>query len=131
MTFKKMNAIWARPPIAGLGDPCPNGCMSSERDRITGPSPHVCGGCRLPLVQPERVVAERSSWRVYLRCPNCRWTAEELLDEEALKLFDEELERGTLELVVTMHQVTEENMREYVWRFVSALYAGAIGPADF
>jgi hypothetical protein len=28
MTFKKMNAIWAGPPIAGLGGRCPNGCMS-------------------------------------------------------------------------------------------------------
>jgi hypothetical protein len=103
----------------------------SRRGRITGPSPHVCRGCRLPLVQPQRVVAERSSWRVYLRCPNCHWTAEELLDEEALKLFDEELERGTQELIVAMHHVTEVNMREYVSRFVSALHADAIEPADF
>jgi hypothetical protein len=103
----------------------------SQRGRITGPAPHVCRGCRLPLVQPERVVAERSSWRVYLRCPSCRWTAEELLDEETLKLFDEELERGTQELIVAMRQVTEVNMREYVERFVSALHADAIVPGDF
>ncbi len=103
----------------------------SQRGRITGPAPHVCGGCRLPLVQPQRVVAEQSSWRVYLRCPSCRWTAEARLDEEALKLFDEELERGTQELIVAMHEVTEKNMREYVSRFVSALHADAIVPGDF
>jgi hypothetical protein len=103
----------------------------SQRGRITGSAPHVCGGCRLPLVQPQRVVAEQSSWRVYLRCPSCRWTAEELLDEEALRLFDEELERGTQELIVAMHAVTESNMREYVSRFVSALNADAIVPGDF
>jgi hypothetical protein len=103
----------------------------SQRGRITSSTPHVCGGCRLPLVQPERVVAEGPSWRVYLRCPSCRWTAEALLDEEALKLFDEELDRGTQELIVAMHAVTEENMREYMSRFVSALHADAIVPADF
>jgi hypothetical protein len=103
----------------------------SQRGRVTGPAPHVCGGCRLPLVQPKRVVAERSSWRVYLRCPTCRWTSEARLDEEALKLFDEELERGTQELIDAMHQVAEVNMREYVSRFVSALQADAIVPADF
>lgn len=98
---------------------------------MTGPAPHVCRGCRLPLVQPQRVVAERSSWRVYLRCPSCGWTAEELLDEEALRLFDEELERGTQELVVAMREVTDANMRAYVSLFVSALRADAIVPADF
>lgn len=103
----------------------------SQRGRITGPTPHVCRGCRLPLVQPQGVVAERSSWRVFLRCPSCGWTAEELLDEETLKLFDAELERGTQELIVAMHHVTEVNMREYVSRFVSALHADAIVPADF
>jgi hypothetical protein len=85
----------------------------------------------MPLVQPQRVVAERSSWRVYLRCPSCGWTAEELLDETALKRLDEELERGTQELIVAMRRVTDVNMREYVSRFVSALTADAIVPADF
>jgi hypothetical protein len=98
---------------------------------ITGPAPHVCRGCRLPLVQPQRVVAERSRWRVFLRCPSCGWTAEELLDEEALRLFDEELERGTQELIVAMHEVIQVNMREYVSRFVAALHADAIVPGDF
>lgn len=96
-----------------------------------GPTPHVCRGCRLPLVQPQRVIAERSRWRVYLRCPNCGWTAEELLDASALKRLDEELERGTQQLIVAMRQATDVNMREYVDRFVSALAADAIVPTDF
>jgi hypothetical protein len=103
----------------------------SQRGRITGPSPHVCRGCRLPLVQPERVVAERSSWRVYLRCPSCGWTAEELLDELALKRLNEELERGTQQLIAAMHRATDVNMREYVSRFSAAPAADAIVPADF
>jgi hypothetical protein len=102
----------------------------SARGR-TEPMPHVCRGCTLPLVQPQRVVAERRSWRVYLRCPNCGWTAEELLDELALKKLDEELERGTQQLIVAMRHATDVNMREYVSRFVEALAADAIVPADF
>jgi hypothetical protein len=94
-------------------------------------TPHVCRGCGLPLVQPERVEAERLRWRVYLRCPNCDWTAEELLDDAALRRLDEELERGTEQLIVAMHETTHENMREYAERFVSALAADAILPADF
>jgi hypothetical protein len=103
----------------------------SQDHRTRASAPHVCRGCRLPLVQPQRVVAERSRWRVYLRCPSCGWTAEQLLDAEALRVFDEELERGTQELIVAMRHVTDVNMREYVERFVSALAADAIVPGDF
>jgi hypothetical protein len=103
----------------------------SLRGPTSKPTPHVCRGCTLPLVQPQRVVAERSSWRVFLRCPSCGWTAEELLDEVALKRLDEELERGTQELIVAMRHATDVNMREYVTRFAAALAADAIVPADF
>jgi hypothetical protein len=103
----------------------------NTRGRTSEPTPHVCRGCTLPLVQPQRVVAERSSWRVYLRCPSCGWTAEELLDELALKRLDEELERGTQQLIVAMRRATDLNMREYVTRFAAALAADAIVPADF
>ncbi len=103
----------------------------NQDHRTTGSAPHVCQGCRLPLVQPQRVVAERARWRVYLRCPSCGWTAEELMDELALKRLDEELERGTQELIVAMRHVTDVNMRDYVTRFATALAADAIVPADF
>ena len=104
--------------------------MSPAR-RMDALAPHVCRGCRLPLVQAERVEAERMQWRVFLRCPNCGWTAEELLDDVTLRRLDDELERGTEELIVAMHEATHENMREYAARFVSALAADAIVPADF
>jgi hypothetical protein len=103
----------------------------NTRGRTREPMPHVCRGCTLPLVQAQRVVAERTSWRVYLRCPSCGWTAEELLDELALKRLDEELERGTQQLIAAMHRATDVNMREYVSRFATALAADAIVPADF
>jgi hypothetical protein len=104
--------------------------MSPAR-RMDALAPHVCRGCGLPLVQPERVEAEQRRWRVYLRCPSCEWTAEELLDDQALRRLDDEFERGTEQLIVAMHEATHENMREYAARFVSALAADAILPADF
>lgn len=94
-------------------------------------TPHVCRECRLPLVQPEGVTAEGSCWRVSLRCPSCGWAAKELLDEVALRRLDEELDRGTEELVLAARQATEQNMREYTNRFVAALAADALLPADF
>jgi hypothetical protein len=103
----------------------------NARGRTSEPTPHVCRGCTLPFVQPQRVVASGSRWRVYLRCPSCDWTAEELLDEPALKRLDQEMERGTQELIVAMRHVTDVNMREYVTRFAAALAADAIVPADF
>ena len=103
----------------------------TPRNRMCQATPHVCQSCRLPLVQPLRVEAELSRWRVYLRCPNCGWTAEELLDDAALRRLDEELDRGTEELIVAMREIIDLNMREYTARFVSALAADAIVPADF
>jgi hypothetical protein len=103
----------------------------SARRGLDNSAPHVCRGCRMPLVQAQRVVAELSRWRVYLRCPSCDWTAEQLLDETGLRRLDEEIERGTQELIVAMRHTTDVNMREYVARFVSALAADAIVPADF
>jgi hypothetical protein len=94
-------------------------------------TPHVCRECRLPLVQPDDVTAEGTVWRVSLRCPSCGWAAEELLDEGALRRFDEELDRGTEELVLAARQATEQNMREYTNLFVAALAADALLPADF
>jgi hypothetical protein len=103
----------------------------SPARRMDALAPHVCCGCRLPLVQAERVEAVRLRWRVSLRCPNCGWTAEELLDDAALRRLDDEVERGTQELIVAMREATDHNMREYTDRFVCALAADAILPADF
>jgi hypothetical protein len=103
----------------------------SPRSRAGTTALHVCGGCRLPLLQAVRVEAELQWWRVFLRCPSCWWTAEEVLDDVALQRLDEELDRGTEELIASMRRVTDINMREYVARFTAALAADAILPADF
>jgi hypothetical protein len=66
-----------------------------------------------------------------LRCPNCGWAGEELLDQETADRFDDEIERGTDHLLALLAVVTELNMREYADRFAAALQADAILPEDF
>ena len=94
-------------------------------------APHICGGCRLPFVQPVDWTPEGRGWRVLLQCPNCRWEVEELLDQEMVDRLDDELERGFVQLTVALIRMTELNMHEYVDHFAAALAANAILPEDF
>jgi hypothetical protein len=92
---------------------------------------HVCRACDRPLVQPETVEPRGADWFVSLRCPNCDWTAEEIIDQKTADRFDEELDRGMEELLELLVLVTQRNMRDYTNRFVGALLADAILPEDF
>jgi len=100
---------------------------------ISGPlcTPHICGSCALPLVQPEDCSPEGRSWRVLLRCPSCGFETEELLDRDTLDRLDEELDRGQAELALALRHLTHVNMSEYADQFTAALAAGAILPEDF
>jgi hypothetical protein len=77
------------------------------------------------------LVAEGAFWRVRLHCPSCDGMEEELFDEAALERLDEQLDRGTQELIAALARMTEANMREYADRFAAALAADAIMPGDF
>jgi hypothetical protein len=94
-------------------------------------TPHVCAACALSLVQVEGVVREGRSWRVVLHCPNCGFEAEDLLDQETLDRFEEELDRGYEELALALRHLTHLNMVEYAERFAAALVANVILPEDF
>jgi hypothetical protein len=94
-------------------------------------APHICRACGLPLVQPESWRLEGRGWRVVLHCPSCGWIAEQLLDQEAVDRFDEELDRGTAQLTAALDYITQLNMCSYANRFVAALAADAIVPGDF
>jgi hypothetical protein len=100
---------------------------------ISGPrcTPHICGACALPLVQPEDCVPEGRNWRVLLRCPSCDFETEDVLDEETFGRLDEELDRGCEELALALRHLTHLNMTEYADRFAAALVADAILPEDF
>lgn len=93
---------------------------------------HICPNCASDLVYPVSwEQADRASWEVSLRCPNCEWTVTDVFEEEAIQHFDETLDRGTEALVSDLRQLTRANMEEDVERFVQAITAGHVLPEDF
>lgn len=93
---------------------------------------HVCPECSSSLVYPlQWEEAGEDHWHVALRCPNCEWTSEGVFHQDTVDNFDEELERGTDELVGDLKQLMRANMSEEVERFSAALAADFILPEDF
>jgi hypothetical protein len=73
----------------------------------------------------------RDRWCVELRCPDCGDREWARFDVEMLDALDRELDRAEAEIEADLDCLTRANMADYVTRFVSALHAGAIEPADF
>jgi len=93
---------------------------------------HVCPECSSQLVYPIAWdEADRASWEVSLRCPNCEWCATGIFEEEIIQRFDDRLDRGTEALVSDLRQLARANMEDAVERFSFALYAGHVLPEDF
>ena len=93
---------------------------------------HVCPSCASHLVYPtDWAPAEMKSWTVQLRCPDCEWHGGGVYAQEIVDRFDEQLDRGTEELLGDLTLLTRANMEEQVDRFVTALNAGWILPEDF
>ena len=93
---------------------------------------HVCPTCESTLVYPvDWAPADRRRWRVDLRCPDCEWNGGGVYAQEIVDAFDEELDRGTEELLGDLTRSSRTNMEEEVDRFIAALHAGWILPEDF
>ena len=93
---------------------------------------HVCPSCDRALVFPmDWEEASPTHWEVQLRCPNCEWTHVGTYDQDTVDIFDEELDRGTEQLVRDLKRLTRANMEEEVERFAAALEADAVWPMDF
>jgi hypothetical protein len=93
---------------------------------------HVCGTCDSELVYPvEWQEAGAAHWQVALRCPNCEWSGTGVFEQEAVEIFDEELDRGTEALVRDLKRLVQANMEEQVERFIEALRDDHIVPDDF
>ncbi|MBA3748132.1 MAG: hypothetical protein H0W96_11675 [Solirubrobacterales bacterium] len=106
--------------------------VSFEDARPSAPDLHVCPDCASDLVYPVAwEEADRASWEVSLRCPNCEWATTAVYGEDAIQRFDETLDRGTEALVTDLRQLTRANMEEDVERFVLAIEAGHVLPEDF
>lgn len=93
---------------------------------------HICFDCSSDLVYPIAwQETERRSWEVLLRCPNCEWHVSGIFEDEAIRRFDETLDRGTEALVADLRTLARANMEEDVERFAAALLAGHVLPEDF
>jgi len=93
---------------------------------------HVCTACSSELVYPTSWdEAERDSWRVQLRCPDCEHRREGVFSQATVEAFDEQLDSGTDALTADYRRLCRANMADEVERFMAALGSGAILPEDF
>jgi hypothetical protein len=93
---------------------------------------HLCTACSSDLVYPvEWDEAGATDWEVTLRCPNCEWNGTGVFSQDAVERFDEELDRGTEQLVRDLKRMMHANMEDEIERFVHALEADHILPDDF
>jgi hypothetical protein len=93
---------------------------------------HVCPSCDSDLAYPTHwSEADATRWEVTLRCPNCEWTETDVFDQETVERFDEELDRGTDQLVDDLKRLVYANMEEQIDRFCEALLNDQILPEDF
>jgi hypothetical protein len=93
---------------------------------------HVCGECNSDLVFPvEWDEAGATHWEVTLRCPNCEWFGTGVFSQDVVERFDEELDRGTEQLVRDLKRMMHANMEDEIERFVHALEGDHIQPDDF
>lgn len=93
---------------------------------------HVCPECEQGLVYPvEWEEASPTQWEVALRCPNCEWEKLGIFEQAVVDRFDEQLDRGTEDLVEDLQRLTQANMEDEIERFTYALNSDAIWPMDF
>ena len=93
---------------------------------------HVCGECGSNLVYPlEWEPTPDRRWCISLRCPDCETVAEGIYDQGVVDRFDEELDRGTEQILDDLTLLTRANMEDQVERFAAALHAGHILAEDF
>lgn len=93
---------------------------------------HICPYCEGELVYPLDWVEEGPGhWRILLRCPDCEQVDTGVYPQAAVERLDDELDRGTAELLGDLRCITHANMSEEVDFFVRALQADVIVPSDF
>ena len=94
---------------------------------------HLCPRCGSGMVQPLawEPAGNRTSWRVWRRCPECDWRTDGVHSEAAIDAYDEQLDRGAHELAAELRELQRSNMMEMAATFVAALDADLIGADDF
>jgi hypothetical protein len=93
---------------------------------------NVCEDCGSGLVYPlDWQEADDHHWEMTLRCPECESVETGVYDFRSVESFEEELDRGTEQLVADLRRLSQANMEEDVARFAMALEADAVLPEDF
>ena len=93
---------------------------------------HVCAECESDLVYPV-TWEERAgdSWRIERRCPNCEWRHQGEFSQDEVELFDDALNDGTEDLLVSLRDFARANMEADVERLIDAIHRDRIEPMDF
>jgi len=96
------------------------------------PELHVCESCGGGLVYPVSW-EERSgdTWHIERRCPSCEWRHAGEFDQEAVEVFDDVLNEGTEDLLVTLRSFARANMEADIERLIEAIHSDLILPMDF
>jgi hypothetical protein len=112
--------------------PSPGSPLVEPRPRKFDGDLLVCGTCRSRLMCPTDCEEHgRDHWYIELKCADCGGHEWASFDVETLDSLDRALEQAEAEIQADLECLTRANMADYVTRFISALYAGAIEPEDF
>ena len=78
-------------------------------------------------------IAQRTGavWRIERRCPNCEWRQTGEHSQDEVELFDDALNDGTEDLLVSLRNFARSNMESDIERLIDAIRADRIEPMDF
>jgi len=92
----------------------------------------ICPNCYSDLVQPvEARAAAGGSVRLKLRCPECGHFTDEEHSWDDARDFGRRFAAGRAALRAAHAELSQENFRDELDRFVLALASDLIGPDDF
>ena len=94
---------------------------------------HVCPSCGSCLVQPTcwEQTSDRTSWRIWRRCPECEWNSDAVHGEREIDAFDEQLDVGAHVLADELRALEHASMKDMAAAFIAALGADLIAADDF
>jgi hypothetical protein len=71
------------------------------------------------------------AWRIDRRCPNCEWRHVGEFGQNEVEVFDDALNDGTEDLLVTLRNFARANMEADVDRLIEMIRLDRIEPMDF
>jgi hypothetical protein len=93
---------------------------------------HVCPTCTSGLVYPVAWEERHDDhWSIERRCPNCEWRETGEFRQDDVEVFDDVLNEGTEELLVSLRNFSRANMESDIERIIDAINLDLIEPMDF